>query len=91
MIQFRKTIAIASVFASLCLGVAATATPAAAWDFQHRSLASGFPHDFQYWGPGIGGAGETNTYDPYHPCNFTNRTVTDDYGFTYYSTVRVCQ
>ncbi len=55
MTNFRKTIALGLVVASLGMGVAATSTTrVAAWDFQHRNYSSDFNHD-QYWGPGVGG------------------------------------
>lgn len=89
MINFRKTLATGLVFASLGMGVAATATPAAAWEFQHR-VFSGFNDQVRMWGPGIGGVPTGTTYNVYNPCYLTNQAIVDDYGFTYYSTVRVC-
>jgi hypothetical protein len=91
MINFRKTLALSLAVASLAIGVAATSTPAAAWDFQFRNSSSGFNHEAQYWGPGLGGVAPETTYNVYEPCHLTNKTVVDDYGFTYYATVRVCQ
>jgi len=65
MINFRKTIALSSLVASLGMGVAATFTPAAAWEIQHGNLSSGFQHEFQYWGPGIGGTATSTSYYVY--------------------------
>jgi hypothetical protein len=89
MINFRKTIATSLMFASIGMGVAATSTPAAAFEFQHRVLSSGFSDQFRAWGPGIGGVPVTNTYNVYNPCYLTNQAIVDDYGFTYYSTARL--
>jgi hypothetical protein len=92
MISFRKTIATSLLFASIGVGVAATSAPAAAWEFQHRVFTTGFFNgQFRHWGPGIGGVPAATTYNAYNPCYLTNQAIVDDYGFTYYSTVRVCQ
>lgn len=90
MINFRKTIALGLLVASLGMGVAATFTPAAAWEIQHGNMSSGFQHEFQYWGPGIGGTATSTSYYVYNPCSLTTKAIVDDYGFTYYSTVSVC-
>ena len=97
MTNFRKTIALGLMVASLGMAVAATSTPAAAWDFQHRDLYSGFNNHDQYWGPGVGGVAPATTYDVYEPnaygpsCYFTTHTAFGANGFAYYAIERVCQ
>jgi hypothetical protein len=95
MTNFCKTIALGIVVASLGMSVAATSTPAAAWDFQHRNISTGFNHG-QYWVPGVGWVAPPTTYDVFQPtvyepsCYLTTQTAFGNYGFAYHATETVC-
>jgi len=94
MTKFRKTIALGLVAASLGMGAAATSTPAAAWDFQNRTIYSGFNHG-QFWDPlttsdayNAFNAFEPNAYEP--SCYLTAHRAFGNNGFAYYAIERVC-
>jgi len=83
MTKSRKTIALSLVAASLGMGSVATSTPAAAWDFQNRTIYSGFNN----WDPPFA-AFEPNAYEP--SCYLTAHRAFGNNGFAYYAIERVC-
>ncbi|MGA2636639.1 hypothetical protein [Methylocella sp.] len=96
MSTVRKTIAAGLAIATLSLGVAASATPAAAWGYHPWGWGGG-------WGPGWGvgaaaagvalGAAAAATAAPYYApaCGFARQPVVDGYGnIVAYRRIRVC-
>ncbi len=95
--SIRKTITAGLAIATLSLGLAASATPAAAWGGWHGGggWGGGWHHG---WGWGVGGVaaglalGAVAAAPYYAPaCYFTRQPVVDVYGNVIgYNRVRVC-